>query len=180
MKDLGEKSHLYRVKRFGKERFEYLRNIVRKKKINLLDVGCSTGFFIEYAQLKGWKCEGLELNPSAVAFGIKRKLNIIQKTLEEFKPSKKYDIVTMFDVLEHLPNPSKEINKVKKILKKKGLVYVYVPNWESATRMLLGEKDSHFIWPTHHLTYFSPKTLMDFFPKEDQSFRLGNTRFRSL
>ena len=76
----------------------------------------------------------------------------------------------MFDVLEHLPNPSKEINKVKKNFEKKGLVYVYVPNWESATRMLLGEKDSHFIWPTHHLTYFSPKTLMDFFPKEDSKF----------
>ena len=35
--------------------------------------------FIEYAQLKGWKCEGLELNPSAVAFGIKRNLILFKK-----------------------------------------------------------------------------------------------------
>ncbi len=165
MKSLGEKSHLYRLNRFGKERYEYLKKKVLKKKINLLDVGCSTGFFIEYANSKGWKCEGLELNPSAAIFGEKRKLKIFQKTLEEHKPKKKYDIVTMFDVLEHLPNPGQEINVVKKILNNKGLLYVYVPNWQSATRILMGEKNSHFIWPTHHLTYFTPNTLINFFSR---------------
>ena len=75
MKSLGEKSHKYRLMRFGMERTTYLKKYIgNKKNINLLDIGCSTGFFIEAAIKEGWKCEGLELNPSAASFGNKRGL----------------------------------------------------------------------------------------------------------
>ena len=43
------------------------------------------------------------------------------------------------------------------------MLFVYVPNWNCAQRLLVGEKNSVFINPTHHLTYFTPKTLQNFF-----------------
>jgi len=165
MKSLGEKSHLYRVNRFGKERTEYLSNFFPRKKLKVLDVGCSTGFFLEAAKKKGWYCEGLELNPSAANFGKKRGLRIYEKDLSKFKSKIKYDIITLFDVLEHLTDPKKIIIQAKKLLKKKGLLYVYVPNWNCASRILMTEKNCHFIWPTHHLTYFTPYTLSNFFKR---------------
>ena len=166
MKSLGEKSHKYRVDRFGNERANYLSKFFPKKKIiQLLDIGCSTGFFLEASRKKGWDCEGLELNPSAAEFGRKRGLKIYQKDLSQFKTNKKYDVITMFDVLEHLTDPKKIISDAKKLLKKSGLIYVYVPNWDCASRILMSEKNCHFIWPTHHLTYFTPKTLSDFFKR---------------
>ena len=57
------------------------------------------------------------------------------------------------------------IKIAKKLLKKGGLIFVYVPNWNCAQRLLVGEKNSVFINPTHHLTYFTPKTLSLFFQK---------------
>ena len=165
MKSLGEKSHIYRVKRFGKERVNFLANYFPKRKIKILDVGCSTGFFLEACKQKGWDCDGLELNPSAAQFGRKRGLNIYEQDLLNYKTQKKYDIITMFDVLEHLSDPKKIILDAKKKLKKNGLIYVYVPNWNCASRILMKEKNCHFIWPTHHLTYFTPKTLKNFFER---------------
>ena len=53
MKKLGNSSHLYRVNRFGKERVEILKNYINKNKVNILDVGCSTGYVLEYAK-KNW------------------------------------------------------------------------------------------------------------------------------
>ena len=60
----------------------------------------------------------MELNPSAARFGIKRGLKIYQTNLENFKTNIKYDIITLFDVLEHLSNPKQIIKYAKKILKK--------------------------------------------------------------
>lgn len=178
MKSLGEKSHKYRVERFGRERANFLKNYFTKKKLNILDIGCSTGFFLEACKDMGWDCEGLELNPSAVNFGRNRDLKIYQKELYNFKTKKKYDVITMFDVLEHLTNPKKIILAAKKLLKKNGYIYVYVPNWNCASRILMTEKNCHFIWPTHHLTYFSPQTLENFFKK--MNFKMINWETQGL
>ena len=99
-----------------------------------------------------------ELNP--LQWHLVLKNLILFKNLEEFKPSKKYDIVTMFDVLEHLPNPSKEINKVK--ILKKGFGLCLRSKLGKRNKNAFGREGSYFIWPTHHLTYFSPKILMTF------------------
>lgn len=162
VKNLGENSHAYRRERFGKERVSILKNFIKKKKINLLDIGCSTGFFVEAAMKNGWNATGIELNPSAVEFGRKKKLNIFNTDYLKTNFKKKFDVICAFDVLEHLYDPKKIVKKIHKDLNKGGLIFVYVPNWQSATRLLLGEQNSHFIWPTHHLTYFTPTTLNDF------------------
>jgi hypothetical protein len=46
-----------------------------------------------------------------------------------------------------------------------GIVFLYVPNYDSASRLLMG-KDAHFIWPTHHLNYYTPVTIRDLMARE--------------
>ena len=166
VKKIGEASHKYRKKRFGVERFKILKEFFKKRKCNLLEIGCSTGFFLEEAKSNGWNVKGIELNPSAVSFAKKKGIDVINEDYVKIIFKKKFDIICAFDVLEHLFDPLKIIKKIKKDLKKNGLFFLYVPNWQSATRLLIGEKNSHFIWPTHHLTYFTPKTLEKFLAKQ--------------
>lgn len=166
VKRLQEDSHNYRRKRFGKERVNILEKFHNKKlKKRFLDIGCSTGFIIEEAKHRGWDSVGIELNPSAVKFARSRGLNVLDKPLEEVKFKKNFSDIGLFDVLEHLSNPKNILEEIHKFLYKDGNIYIYVPNWNSASRDLLGEKNSHFIWPTHHLTYFTPLTLKYFLEK---------------
>ena len=169
-KNLTLNSHDYRRERFGKERMHFIEeNHVEGLPRTLLDVGCSTGFLLEEAQTRGWKAIGLELNPLAASYGRQRGLTIIEKTLDEVPVETQFSAITLFDVLEHLPNPAQAIKLVRKRLLPGGNVYIYVPNWNSASRMLLGVADAHFIWPTHHLTYFTPATLDAFLSRNSFS-----------
>ena len=70
----------------------------------------------------------------------------------------------MYDVLEHVSSPRQFLQQVAKLLKPNGIVHIYVPNWNSASRYILNE-NAHFIWPSHHLTYFTPDTLMEMIEK---------------
>jgi 2-polyprenyl-3-methyl-5-hydroxy-6-metoxy-1,4-benzoquinol methylase len=163
MKDLGIASHDYRVARFGTERVEILAShlAVNGTVPVYLDVGCSTGFVVEAAQRAGWQAVGIDLNPSAVAFGRARGLDLRDVALEAagFAPAS-FDAVSLFDVLEHLIQPSETLAACARLLKPGGLLFLYVPNYDSASRLLMGA-DAHFIWPTHHLNYYTPRTMTD-------------------
>ena len=75
--------------------------------------------FLNMQKKIGWKTTGLEINPETANFGRqKRGLNIFQKTINEFKTKEQFDVITMFDVLEHLENPKAAVLKAKKLLKK--------------------------------------------------------------
>ncbi len=168
VKDLGEESHNYRVNRFGKERVEILsRFLDGKNEIRYLDVGCSTGFVVEAAKDAGWIAKGIDLNPSAIDFGKSRGLDLTTASLDETSFEKEsFDVISLFDVLEHLTNPKEIINQAQSYLADEGLLFIYVPNWDSASKMIMNE-DAHFIWPTHHLNYYTPKTLSDFLERQD-------------
>ena len=163
VKELGEDSHDYRRERFGKERVEIVERYVKKKPISYLDVGCSTGFVVEAGKDAGWDAVGIELNPSAVRFGKKRGLEIIEGDLshKDLK-SRKFDVISLFDVLEHIVDPKKIIQDCMNMLNDDGIIFLYLPNWDSAIVGLLGEK-AHIIWPTEHLNYWSPETISKFF-----------------
>lgn len=156
--ELGHSSHNYRVQRFGKERVERISQFFSgREEISLLDVGCSTGFVVQAAQELGWKALGIDLNPSAVNFGKSLGLQLENKRIQDIEGIT-FDAIGMFDVLEHVPYPKEILDHAYRLLKPGGIVYIYVPNYNSASRVLMGA-DAHFIWPSHHLTLYTPATL---------------------
>jgi len=106
------------------------------------------------------------LNPSAIDFGRSRQLNLCTAALEDagFEPGS-FDAVSLFDVLEHLFAPLHTLRAAISLLRPGGIVFLYVPNYDSASRLLMG-KDAHFIWPTHHLNYYTPATIRDLMTRE--------------
>jgi 2-polyprenyl-3-methyl-5-hydroxy-6-metoxy-1,4-benzoquinol methylase len=161
MRDLGERSHEYRVDRFGKERVEIMaRHLVSHDVApSYLDVGCSTGFVVEAAAHRGWNAQGIDLNPSAIEYGQRRGLNLKCAALEDLEAEAgSFDAVSLFDVLEHLLHPRRTLDAAVRLLAPGGLLFVYVPNYDSASRLLMGAA-AHFIWPTHHLNYYTPVTI---------------------
>jgi 2-polyprenyl-3-methyl-5-hydroxy-6-metoxy-1,4-benzoquinol methylase len=164
MRDLGEASHLYRVDRFGNERVETMAAFLggMDRPPDYLDVGCSTGFVVEAARDRGWGARGIDLNPSAIAFGQARGLNLAVADLADTSLSPaSVDALSLFDVLEHLLHPSGVLERCAELIRPGGIIYIYVPNYDSASRLLMGG-EAHFIWPTHHLNYYTPLTLRSF------------------
>jgi 2-polyprenyl-3-methyl-5-hydroxy-6-metoxy-1,4-benzoquinol methylase len=166
VRDLGIKSHAYRVERFGQERVALMARFLETAKPRYLDVGCSTGFVVEAARDAGWEAVGSDLNPSAVEYGRSRGLDLRLIALEDadFEPAS-FDAVSLFDVLEHLLDPVRTLRACARLLKPGGIVFLYVPNYDSASRLLMGA-DAHFIWPTHHLNYYTPATIRDLMTRE--------------
>jgi 2-polyprenyl-3-methyl-5-hydroxy-6-metoxy-1,4-benzoquinol methylase len=164
VRDLGIKSHDYRVQRFGTERVALMAKHLTRgpgSPVRYLDVGCSTGFVVEAARNEGWDAVGIDLNPSAIEFGRGRGLDLRTVALEEggFRPAG-FDAISLFDVLEHLLDPVRTLRHCADLLAPGGILFLYVPNYDSASRLLMGA-DAHFIWPTHHLNYYTPSTIAD-------------------
>jgi len=132
----------------------------------LLDIGAASGAYVRVAIDKGWEAYGIELSPLAVAFAKDYwKVDLIQGTLEETNFQKNFfDTIILVHTLEHLPDPLKTLEEIKRILKRTGRLYVSVPNIASYKAKKLGEK-----WwalkPAEHLFFFSPKTLKLLFQK---------------
>ena len=124
----------------------------------LLDVGCYIGVFLEIAAQHGWEAWGIE--PSAWAAGQARQngLNVLGGTLEAAKlPADSFDVVTLWDVIEHLPDPMAEIRRIQRVLKPGGLVVIHTMDIDSLFSRAMGRK-----WPwlmEMHIYYFSQRTM---------------------
>lgn len=166
VRDLGIRSHDYRVERFGRERVSLMARQLAVPAPRYLDVGCSTGFVVEAAREAGWEAIGTDLNPSAVEFGRSRGLDLRTVTLDDggFEPCS-FDAVSLFDVLEHLIDPRETVRACVRLLRPGGILFLYVPNYDSASRLLMGA-EAHFIWPTHHLNYYTPATVRELLARE--------------
>jgi 2-polyprenyl-3-methyl-5-hydroxy-6-metoxy-1,4-benzoquinol methylase len=169
VRDLGISSHEYRVERFGAERVAIMAKHLPRavdRPARFLDVGCSTGFVVEAARDSGWVATGIDLNPSAVEFGCTRGLDLRAVSLEDagFAPAT-FDAIALFDVLEHLLDPVRTLRACIDLLAPGGILFFYVPNYDSASRLLMGAA-AHFIWPTHHLNYYTPMTIGDLARRE--------------
>ena len=166
VRDLGIQSHEYRVHRFGLERVELMAQHLSTERPRYLDVGCSTGFVVEAARDQGWEAVGIDLNPSAVEFGRSRGLELRTAALQDAGlEAASFDAVSLFDVLEHLPDPLSTVQASLRLLRAGGILFLYVPNYDSASRFLMG-KHAHFIWPTHHLNYYTPVTIRDLLTRQ--------------
>ena len=125
----------------------------------LLDVGCGTGQFAEAARRTGYTVTGLELSRTQFALARRRFAGIVfhPLTLAEFAGSAaggSFDIVTAFQVLEHVADPCGFIDEARRLLKRGGYLAVGVPCWR-AWSVLRDPLDA----PPNHLTRWSRRSL---------------------
>jgi 2-polyprenyl-3-methyl-5-hydroxy-6-metoxy-1,4-benzoquinol methylase len=125
----------------------------------LLDIGCFCGVFLSVAARQEWDCYGLEplVMPAIYARG-HFGLRVTTDTLRDSTyPLEFFDIVTAFQVFEHLVDPAGEVARIRRILKPGGLVVIEVPNIDTAMVRLLGPRHRHFV--EDHVSFFSASTL---------------------
>ncbi|MBL7073049.1 MAG: class I SAM-dependent methyltransferase [Candidatus Omnitrophica bacterium] len=127
----------------------------------LLDIGCAHGFFIEAALNTGWEASGIDLSKQAVQYAEGRGLEVSNSTLFEKKYKDNYfDVITMFYVLEHLPDPGKYLKEIHRVLKPSGVLLVRVPHTTPIVKMLKMFNISNTLYDVpSHLTDFSPQSL---------------------
>lgn len=151
----------YRKKRFAMERLTIIRRHITKAAIDtrLLDVGCGTGWFLEVAMQEGFVAYGLELGKEIAAATSKRlKIKVFTETLQEMPVSEKFDVITLFDLLEHVPDPKAVLRSVREHLNPGGIALIFCPNLDSVGMRILQERSS-LVMPAEHLFYFTPKSL---------------------
>jgi 2-polyprenyl-3-methyl-5-hydroxy-6-metoxy-1,4-benzoquinol methylase len=124
----------------------------------LLDVGCYTGVFVEIAARHGWATWGVEPSRWAVEHAQAQGLHVVQGTLETADlPEAYFDVVTMWDVIEHLTDPRRAIQETHRLLKPGGLIVVHTIDIESLFARLM---DTRWPWLMEmHIYYFSRRTL---------------------
>jgi SAM-dependent methyltransferase len=125
----------------------------------LLDVGCGRGWFLREAAKRGWEVYGTEYSETAVrlceADGIRMKLGKLDPS--SFN-GMKFDVVTSFEVIEHISDPVDEMTKIRSLLRDGGLFYCTTPNFNSVMRYYLGTRYNVIEYP-EHLSYYTPATI---------------------
>ncbi len=95
----------------------------------LLDVGCSAGWFMSVAQEAGWKVSGIDVSAPAIGYSKSRGFDAKVATLDDhgFAPGS-FDVITMFDCIEHMPSPMRALQAVRTLLAPGGIVMITTPN----------------------------------------------------
>ncbi|KPJ62036.1 MAG: hypothetical protein AMJ42_00290 [Deltaproteobacteria bacterium DG_8] len=125
----------------------------------LLDVGCAAGFSLIAAQQRGWEAEGIDFSSFCVNYARSRGLRVHQGTLEDF-PGKEesMDVITMWDYLEHSPDPLGDLKICHSLLKRGGVIVLSTPNVDSWSFHLF-KKNWIGFKNIDHLYFFSRQTL---------------------
>lgn len=123
-----------------------------------LDIGCASGDFLHLLEKKNWKVKGIELDRNMLEKLREQKINVVNSTLEEFSADEKYDLISLLDVIEHLPNLHDNIRKLAGLLAEDGSILLVTPDFGSFQRKLFGKRWFQFK-PKEHISYFSGETL---------------------
>jgi 2-polyprenyl-3-methyl-5-hydroxy-6-metoxy-1,4-benzoquinol methylase len=128
---------------------------------NLLDIGCAQGFFLFSASQAGYTTKGIEISQDAAEYARREfGLDIEVKPFEELRFAENhFDVVTLWQVLEHVPYPLTILQEVHRILKPGGLLAVSTPDIEGIPAKILGKR----WWDIKrlHVNQFTTKTLTD-------------------
>jgi len=129
---------------------------------SLLDIGAGTGDFLKQAKKKSWKISGVEPNSSARNLAAKKEINL-KENISSFE-GEKFDVITLWHVLEHLPNLDSTISKIEKLVKPGGVLIIAVPNYNSFDAKHYKSNWAAYDVP-RHLWHFSRKSMELLFSK---------------
>lgn len=125
---------------------------------NILDIGCGTGIFLEEAKKLGWNVFGTEYGDDKIKQCTQKGISMNQGILDKNNYKDKFDIITSFEVIEHINNPKNELENISSLLRKGGIIYLTTPNFNSISRRYLKNKWQQIFYP-EHLSYYTVKTI---------------------
>ena len=148
---------------------DFCKKYIIGKRGKLLDVGCGLGFFVKKVNnYPKWQVSGYEISKTAVAFATnKLKLaNIFCGKIEEADfPKNYFDIITLWDVIEHIPQPDKMLNYISSILKDDGFLFIHTPNANiqlfkaKLKKLIYGMKPKiHYLEAKDHINTYTAKS----------------------
>lgn len=129
-------------------------------KLSLLEVGCGLGYVLDAGRKAGWDVTGIDLSHEGVAACRKKGHAAFQGDVKSagIDPAKTFDVITAFDVFEHVCDPLAFLADLKARLNQDGLIVLQVPNVRSLGAMIHGRHWQAFILP-EHLNYFGSATM---------------------
>lgn len=145
---------------------ESLKKIKRfQKNGRVLDVGCAAGYFVHEAKKTGFEAVGLEPNKYLANWGRKNlKVDIINSLFEKkTSQNKQFDVITFWDVLEHLSDPAINLKKSAQLLKRGGILIISYPDMGSLPARIL--KSRWWFVISGHLFYFDHESLSQYMHK---------------
>ena len=158
--------------------YHLVRNISLKRKLKLinsfslegkklLDIGCGTGDFLQICQANNWNVSGIEPNEQAREIANSKTNNSVNDSNHLLKFKKhSFDVITLWHVLEHLPNLEEQISIFKLLLKPNGRLIIAVPNYKSHDAKHYKSFWAAFDVP-RHLWHFSQTSISKLFRKEN-------------
>lgn len=164
--------------------FEVLRNPVQAQLDNLkfsygleiieryiqrgaiLDIGCGNGSFLDLARKNGWNCSGTELNLKDLEITRAKGQTVINANIEDpYFKGRAFDVVSLWEVLEHVPDPRATLHNVNSLLNPGGVIFILVPNRDSFINRMLREKSASFTGHCH-INFFNAAILDILLKKE--------------
>ena len=155
--------------------YHFIKSIALKNKLNLvnslqpakgsiLDIGAGTGDFLSVVKENGWITIGVEPSDKAKAIAKNKGVAFVDQTSELENNS--FDIITMWHVLEHVPNLDNQLKELKRLLKPNGNLIIAVPNFKSFDAKHYGNFWAAYDVPIH-FWHFSKTAIKRLFAKED-------------
>ncbi|KAF2332203.1 class I SAM-dependent methyltransferase [Flavobacterium nitrogenifigens] len=168
-------SHTDNKRSLFEKAYHFVKNIALKNKLNLinsqqpkkgklLDIGAGTGDFLLTAKNDGWETIGVEPSDRAKNIAKEKGISFVEET--SALESNSLDVITMWHVLEHVPNLEHQIQELKRLLKPTGTLIVAVPNYKSFDA---GHYET--FWAAYdvpiHFWHFSKKSIQLLFERVD-------------
>lgn len=148
------------IRRTFHRRFDHIDQFVSAPG-TMLDVGCALGFNMDVAAERGWQVHGLDVSGYAVdyvrdRFGYETHHDGL---LDADLPQQAFDLVTMYDVIEHVPDPMGYLERVHEVLRPGGIFEVATPDVGSFPARLTGKRWIGYKLSDEHVYYFSVHSL---------------------
>lgn len=132
------------------------------KTTNVLDVGCSGGYFLDLFHKQGYECFGVEFDEEAVNEA-KKKYQVWCGKFDELEIDKRFDLIIFRGVIEHIPDPKTYLDKAVSLLNPEGYVYITsTPNADAFCCDLFKEMWNQHV-PEAHLMHFNPRHFDTYF-----------------
>jgi 2-polyprenyl-3-methyl-5-hydroxy-6-metoxy-1,4-benzoquinol methylase len=155
--------------------YHFVKTIALKSKLNLindlqpskgklLDIGAGTGDFLALAKQYGWNTTGVEPSEKAKSIALKKGVSFVENT--NLLDENSFDLISMWHVLEHVPNLEEQIKELKRLLKPNGTILIAVPNFNSYDAKQYGTFWAAYDVP-RHLWHFSKTAIRMLFEKEE-------------